>query len=262
MPRVGLGTFPMDDAIVENIVAQAIEAGYRSIDTAENYRNEGGVGRGIRASGIDRKELFVTTKFNAEWHSVDGVGQAAARSMQLLGLDYLDQLLIHWPNPQNDRYVEAWRGLLALRDEGLVRSIGVSNFKVAHLQRLLDETGELPEVNQIQLNPYVQRPDQVEFGRQHDIVTVSWSPIGKGRELLSDPAVKSVADELGRSPAQVVLRWHLQQGFVVIPKTSNPARLPENIALFDFELNDSQMAALSALDDGSADRADSDAFGH
>lgn len=262
MPLVGLGTYPMDDAVTEDIVARAIGHGYRAVDTAENYRNEAGVGRGLRASGVDRAELFVTSKFNAEWHSVDGVAQATARSLNLLGLDYLDQLLIHWPNPQQDRFVDAWRGLQAVRDEGLVRSIGVSNFKVSHLQRLIDETGEAPAVNQIQLNPYVQRPDQVEFGREHGIVTVAWSPIGKGRELLGESAVTEVAAAVGRTPAQVVLRWHLQQGHVVIPKTSNPARLPENLAVFDFELSQEQMAALTALDQGGEGKADSDTFGH
>ncbi len=262
MPRIGLGTYPMDDATSEVIVARALELGYRSVDTAENYRNEAGVGRGLRASGIDRSEVFVTTKFNAEWHGEDLVAQAAAQSLKLLGLDYLDLLLIHWPNPAQDRYVDAWKGLIKLREQGLVRSIGVSNFKVSHLQRLLDETGVAPDVNQIQLNPFIQRPDQTEFGRQHGIVSVAWSPIGKKTDLLSQPAIVSVAESVGRTPAQVVLRWHLQKGHLAIPKTSNPERLAENLDVYSFELSAAQMAEIDALDNGGQDAADSDTFGH
>src|SRR5690554_2712320 len=164
MPRIGLGTYPMDDSVAESIVTQALQLGYRSVDTAENYRNEAGVGRGIRNSGVDRSEVFVTSKFNREWHEQERVAQACANSLQLMGLDYLDLLLIHWPNPDQDLYVDAWRGLIQLREEGRVRPIGVSDFKVSHLQRLLDETGVVPDVNQIQLNTYIQRQDQVELG--------------------------------------------------------------------------------------------------
>lgn len=262
MPRIGLGTYPMDDAIAESIVAQALQAGYRSVDTAENYRNEAGVGRGIAASGVDRSEVFVTSKFNREWHARDLVEKACLSSLELLGLEYLDLLLIHWPNPDQDLYVDAWRGLIDLREKGLVRAIGVSNFKVSHLKRLLDETGVAPDVNQIQLNPYIQRHDQVEFGQEHGIHSVAWSPIGKKTELLQDPAVKAAAAATGRTPAQVVLRWHLQKGHLAIPKTSNPARLKENLDVFDFELSAEQMDSLDALDRHGQDAADSDSFGH
>lgn len=262
MPRIGLGTYPMDDAVAETIVAQALEVGYRSVDTAENYRNEAGVGRGISASGVSRGEVFVTSKFNAEWHGEELVGQAATRSLKLLNLDYLDLFLIHWPNPDRDRYVDAWRGLIKLREEGLIRAIGVSNFKVAHLQRLLDETGVAPDVNQIQLNPFIQRPDQTSFGQQHGIASVAWSPIGKNSDLLTRPAISGAARELDRTPAQIVLRWHLQKGHLAIPKTSNPQRLAENLDVYGFELSDAQMAAIDALDTGGVDAADSDTFGH
>lgn len=262
MPRIGLGTSPMDDSITENIVTEALQVGYRAVDTAENYRNEAGVGRGIRASGVDREEVFVTSKFNAEWHGEDLVAKAAARSLELMQLDYLDLFLIHWPNPDQDRYVDAWRGLIRLREEGLVRAIGVSNFKVTHLQRLIDETGVTPDVNQIELNPYTQRPDQTAFGAEHGIAQTAWSPLGRQSDLLTERAITQVAGEVGRSPAQVVLRWHLQKNHLAIPKTSNPLRLAENLDVFGFTLTAEQMAHVDSLDNGGEGAADSDAFGH
>ncbi len=259
---LGLGTYPMNDAEAERIVAEALEVGYRLIDTAENYRNETGVGRGLRAGGIDRSELFVTTKFNAEWHGEDLVARAFEASARRLGVEYIDLLLIHWPNPAQGRYVDAWRGLIALREQGLVRSIGVSNFKPAHLQRLLDETGVAPDVNQIELNPLVSRAELREFGQRHGIVTEAWAPIGKGRELLQVPAIVRIAERVGRTPAQVVLRWHVQLGNVAIPKTGNPERLRENLDLFGFELTEDDMRAIDALDRGEGAAVDSDRFGH
>ena len=262
MPRIGLGTWPMDDATAENIVSQAIKAGYRSVDTAENYRNESGVGRGIAAGGVDRSELFVTTKFNREWHGRDLVGKALSNSLELLGLDYLDLLLIHWPNPDQGTYVDAWKGMIELREQGLVKAIGVSNFKVSHLERLIAETGVAPDVDQIQLNPYIQRQDQVDFCLANGIHPVAWAPLGKKTELLGEEAVTSAAAATGRTPAQVVLRWHLQKGHLAIPKTSNPGRLAENLDVFGFELSGEQMAALDALDQNGEGAADSDTFGH
>ena len=262
MPLVGLGTSPMDDATTERVVQEALELGYRLLDTAENYRNEEGVGRGLRASGVNREDVFVTTKFNVEWHGRDLARQACLNSLERLGLDYLDQLLIHWPNPGVDNYVDAWRGLLQLREEGIVRSVGVSNFKVSHLLRLQDETGELPEVNQIQLSPYIQRKEQTAFGKEEGVVSVAWSPIGKGGDLLQEPAVNRIADDLERTPAQVVLRWHLEHGHVVIPKTSRRERLSENLDLFGFQLGPDHLAELDALDQGDTGAADSDEFGH
>lgn len=262
IPVLGLGTYPLTDREAERVVAEALEVGYRLVDTAENYRNEEGVGRGLRASGVDRAELFVTTKFNAEWHGEELVARAFEGSARRLGVEYVDLLLIHWPNPAQDRYVSAWRGLIALREAGLVRAIGVSNFKPAHLQRLLDETGVAPDVNQIELNPRVSRAELREFGARHGIVTEAWSPIGKGGELLEEPAITGIAERLGRTPAQVVLRWHVQLGNVAIPKTANRERLRENLDVFDFELTDADMRALSDLDRGEASAVDSDEFGH
>lgn len=262
IPVIGLGTYPLTNDESERIVAHALEVGYRLVDTAENYRNEEGVGRGLRAAGVDRSELFITTKFNAKWHGEDLVARAFEGSAKRLGVDYIDLLLIHWPNPDQDRYVDAWRGLIALSEQGLVRAIGVSNFKPAHLQRLLDETGVAPDVNQIQLNPLVSRPEHRAFGASHGVVTESWSPIGKGGELLKHPAVTTIAERLGRTPAQVVLRWHVQLGLVAIPKTGNLERLQQNLDVFSFELTDPDMSALNALDRGEGEAVDSDEFGH
>lgn len=262
IPVLGLGTYPLTDDEAERVVAQALEFGYRLVDTAENYRNEVGVGRGLRAGGVDRAELFVTTKFNAEWHGEELVARAFEASARRLGVDYVDLLLIHWPNPAQDRYVDAWRGMIALREAGLVRAIGVSNFKPTHLQRLLDETGVAPDVNQIELNPFVSRAELRAFGARHGIVTEAWSPIGKGGELLREPAVVGIAKRLGRTPAQVVLRWHVQLGNVAIPKTDSRERLRENLDVFGFELTEADMRALAALDRGEASAVDSDVFGH
>lgn len=261
IPVLGLGTWPLNDDEAATAVEQAINAGYRLIDTAENYGNEAGVGEGIRRSGIDRDQIFLTTKFNKKWHSVDGVRQAFEQSAARLGVDYIDLLLVHWPNPGQDRYVEAVKGLAALREEGLIRAIGVSNFKPHHLQRLLD-AGQVPDVNQIQLDPRHTRAESRDFHARHGIVTESWSPIGQGGNLLQDPAVDKLADKYGMTPAQIVLRWHLQLGLVAIPKSANPLRIKQNINLFGFELTDDEMRSLNLLDTGEADIADSDSFGH
>ena len=260
MPRLGLGTSPMNNADAERAVSVALELGYRLVDTAENYRNEVGVGRALR--GVPRDEVFLTSKFNKRWHSVEGPRVAFEASAEKLGVEYLDLLLIHWPNPQQDRYVDAWRGLIALREAGLVRAIGTSNFKPAHLQRLIDETGEAPEVNQVQLSPVWAKAAEREFHAAHGIVTEAWSPLGKGTELLSHPTVQDVAKAHGRSPGQVILRWETQQGVVPIPKSSDRGRLEDNLAVFDFDLTDAELATLSALDDTAKSAADSDRAGH
>jgi 2,5-diketo-D-gluconate reductase A len=260
MPRVGLGTSPMNDADAERAVNLALELGYRLVDTAEDYRNEVGVGRALR--GVPRNEVFVTSKFNARWHSVEGPRVAFEASAEKLGMEYLDLLLIHWPNPRQDRYVEAWRGLIALREAGLVRAIGTSNFKPAHLQRLIDETGEAPEVNQVQLSPVWAKAAEREFHAAHGIVTEAWSPLGKGTELLSHPAVQEIAKAHERTPGQVVLRWETQHDVVPIPKSSDRSRLEDNLAVFDFDLTDAELAALSALDGTAKPAADSDRAGH
>ncbi|MHA7240363.1 aldo/keto reductase [Arthrobacter sp. TMS1-12-1] len=261
LPLLGLGTWPLDDAEAADTVALALDAGYRLVDTAENYRNESGVGEGIRRSGVPREELFVTTKFNREHHSRDGVRRAFETSADLLGLEYIDLLLVHWPNPGQGRHVEAVEGIAALMEQGLVRAVGTSNYKPAHLQQVID-AGIVPDVNQIQLDP--RRPRIVEraFHNEHGIVTESWSPLGQGGGLLDEPAVTAIAEAHGRTPAQVVLRWHVQQGMVAIPKSSNPQRLAQNLDIFDFELSGAELAAVYALDSGRADVVDSDEFGH
>lgn len=263
VPAVGLGTWPMDDATAERVVPLAVELGYRLFDTAENYQNERGVGAGLRAAGVPRDHLFVTTKFNARWHGRDLARQALEASLDRLGVDYVDLLLIHWPNPGQDRYVEAWQGVLDLRAAGRVRAAGVSNFTPAHLERLLAETGELPELNQIQLSPAAVRAAPVAYHAAHGIVTQSWSPLGRGdRGLLGSEPVVRAAQRLGRTPGQIVLRWHVQQGFSAVPKSSDPERLAQNLDLFDFTLTDDEMAALSDLDRGDADVVDPLEFGH
>jgi len=263
MPRLGLGTASLDDAETERAVATAIEAGYRLIDTAENYQNEVGVGHGLKASGIARADVFVTTKFNKRWHGVDLAQQAFEASAARLGVDYVDLLLIHWPNPAQNRYVEAWQGLLRLFEQGRVRAIGTSNFKPAHLDRLLAETGELPDVNQIQVNPDVARSVPRAYHADNGIVTIAWSPLGGSRtDPLTRPTVTEIAERHGRSPAQIVLRWHIQLGLVPVPRSSNRERLVQNIDIFDFSLTADEMQALSALDRGESTAADSDTQGH
>jgi 2,5-diketo-D-gluconate reductase A len=262
MPALGLGTSPMDDEETAATVAAALRTGYRLVDTAENYRNERGVGRGIRASGVDRDEVFVTTKFNERWHGFEEAQQAFANSAERLGLDHIDLLLIHWPNPKKDRYVDAWRGLVKLLEDGKVRAIGVSNFKPAHIDRLLEETGVAPHVNQIQLDPRIPRADQRSYHEAHGIVTESWSPLGQGGDLLAEPTITGIARRRSKTPAQIVLRWHVQLGLIPIPKTSKPQRLTENIDVFDFELSSDEMADMAALDRHGEGAVDSDRFGH
>lgn len=261
MPQLGLGTWPMNDAEAAAAVAQAIRIGYRLIDTAENYENERGVGEGVRNSGVAREQIFVTTKFNRKWHSVDGARQACEASLERLGLDYIDLLLVHWPNPDQDRYVEAYQGLVRLLDAGVVRAIGTSNFKPAHLQRLFD-LGLVPAVNQIQLDPYHRRDELVALHKEKGIVTESWRPLGCGNAMLSDPAVTAIAEAHGRTPAQVLLRWQVQQGFVTCPKSADPARQAQNLDIFDFALSAEQMAALDGLDRPDPEMLDADSFGH
>jgi 2,5-diketo-D-gluconate reductase A len=262
IPQLGIGTSPMNDKDTERAVSAALELGYRLIDTAENYRNEVGVGRAIAASGVPRDEIFVTTKFNKRWHSVEGAREAFEASSHRLGIDVIDLFLIHWPNPDQDRYVNAWRGMIKLYEDGLVRSIGTSNFKPSHLQRIIDETGVVADVNQIELNPEIARKEVRAFHAEHGIVTESWSPLGRGAALFALEPVAKAAAAHDRSPAQIVLRWHVQNGLVAIPKSSNRDRLAENLAVFDFELTADEMAAIEALDRGESAARDSDAFGH
>jgi 2,5-diketo-D-gluconate reductase A len=263
IPVLGLGTSPLQGAESATQVRTALEAGYRLIDTAENYRNEDAVGQAIRDSGIDRSEVFITTKFNRRWHSVDGVRQAYQASLERLGVDYIDLLLVHWPNPDQDRYVDALRGLQSILDSDGLRAIGTSNFKPSHLTRVLDETGITPDVNQIQLSPYSTRSASRAYHAAHAIVTESYSPLGaSGDELRNDPAITGIAKEHGKSATQVVLRWHIQLGLVAIPRSGNPGRIAENIDIFDFELTEQEMSTISGLDRGESVVADSDVVGH
>jgi 2,5-diketo-D-gluconate reductase A len=263
MPLLGLGTWPMDDTEAERVIAEAIGLGYRLVDTAENYRNERGVGLGLKASGVAREDLFVTSKFNREWHGVDLAADAADRRLDLLGLDYLDLLLIHWPNPQHGKYTEAWQGLARLLESGRVKAIGTSNFKPAHLDRVIDATGVVPDVNQIQLSPYTTRAEARAYHADKGIVTQSWSPIGgEGGEVRKDPVVTALAEKYGRTPVQIVLRWHLELGLAVAVKSANTERLEQNLDVFGFALEAADVAALTALDRGEGAAADSDKFGH
>ncbi|WP_433874437.1 aldo/keto reductase [Sinomonas atrocyanea] len=262
IPQIGLGTWPLDDAQAADVVAKALELGYRHIDTAENYGNEAGVGEGLRRSGLPREDVFITTKFNREWHSVEGVHTAWENAVRRLGVEYLDLFLIHWPNPAQDRYLAAWEGLLKLRAEGKVRSIGVSNFFPAHSARLIDATGVAPDVDQLQISPYWVKHDMRAFNLGHSTVTESYTPIGRGKDLLAEPAVIAAADAHGVTPGQAVLRWHTQQGLVAIPKSSHPERLAQNLDVFGFDLTPEEIAAFNALDGTGPEAADPESFGH
>ncbi|MFG2283552.1 aldo/keto reductase [Streptomyces asoensis] len=245
LPAVGLGTWPMDDAEAERAVAEALGLGYRLVDTATNYRNETGVGRGVARSGVAREEIVVTTKLPGRHHGYDETLASFEESRRRLGLDYVDLYLIHWPLPRVDRFVDSWRAMIKLCEDGLVRSIGVSNFTAAHIERLEKETGVLPCVNQIELHPLFPQDELRAFHEAKGIRTESWSPLGRGSALLEDPVVVSVAESLGVTPGQVVLRWHVQLGAVPIPKSSSAERQRANLDLFGFELGPAQLAAIA-----------------
>jgi 2,5-diketo-D-gluconate reductase A len=247
MPQLGFGVFLVPaDEVVEPVRA-ALDAGYRLIDTAKLYGNEEGVGRAIRESGLPRDDVFVTTKVWNSDHGYDTTLRAFDESRKLLGLDVVDLYLIHWPTPKRNLFVETWKALETLYADGRVRAIGVSNFNVPHLQRLLDETTVVPAVNQIELHPGFPQEELRAFHAQHGVVTESWSPLGRGHGLLDNPAVTSIAATHDRTPAQVVLRWHLQLGCAVIPKSTHAERIAENFDVFDLELTDAEMATLSAI---------------
>ena len=263
IPQLGLGTWPLDDDQVAAAVVRAVEAGYRHIDTAVKYGNERGVGNGIRATGLDRGELFVTTKLDGEFQGQDRAVAGLEGSLKRLGLDYVDLLLIHWPLPGRDQYVSTWQTFERLQAEGKVRSIGVSNFKPAHLERLMAETDVVPAVNQIQLSPAITRTAEREFHAKHGIVTESYSPLGgSGAGLLGAPILAKLAEKHGKTPGQLVLRWHIQNGLVTIPKTASPERMTENLDVFDFALDPHDLAELSVLDEGPGAGNDSDRTGH
>ena len=251
IPQLGFGVFKVDPAETERIVTEALEVGYRHIDTAAIYGNEEGVGRAIAASGIPRDELFITTKQWIDRQSDDEAPRAIAESLEKLGLDYVDLYLIHWPAPANDQYVGSWKALTGFRDEGLTRSIGVSNFLVPHLQRLIDETGVVPAVDQIELHPAYQQREVTDFAREAGIHIEAWGPLGQGKyDLFDEEPIAAAASAHGVSPAQVVIRWHLQMGNIVFPKSSSRARMTENFDVLGFQLSDDDMTAITALERG------------
>jgi 2,5-diketo-D-gluconate reductase A len=250
MPQLGFGVWQVPDDEAASAVSTALEAGYRSIDTAAVYENERGTGRGLAASGVPRDELFVTTKlWNAD-QGHDSTLRAFDASLDRLGLDYVDLYLIHWPVPEADRYVDTWKAFEKIHSEGRAKAVGVSNFNPSHLRRLLEETGTVPAVNQIELHPHLQQGVPRAFHADHGIATEAWSPLGQGKELLDEPKLRAVAEKYGKTPAQVVLRWHLQTGNVVIPKSVTPSRIRENIDVFDFELDAGDMDEIAGLDTG------------
>lgn len=249
IPQLGFGVFKVDPKRTERIVTDALEIGYRHIDTARIYGNEEGVGRALAASGISREQLYVTTKLWNDDQGTQSAFDAFDRSLERLGLDYLDLYLIHWPTPQNDRYVETWKALERLRESGRVRSIGVSNFLAHHLERLLDETDVVPAVDQIELHPAHQQPETAAFAEEHAIAIEAWGPLGQGKYPLFElPEIAGPAAAHGRTPAQVVIRWHLQRGHIVFPKSNRRERMAENFDVFDFQLDDAEMAAITGLE--------------
>ena len=251
IPQLGFGVYQIDPAQTADAVRQAFEVGYRHIDTAEMYRNEAGVGEAVRTSGLDRSEVFITSKLNNGFHEPDAARTAFDGTLAALGLDYVDLFLIHWPLPTlyGGDFVSTWKTLEEFYRDGRARSIGVSNFQVHHLRRLAQETDVVPAVNQIEVHPYLLNDEVRAYGAEHRIATEAWSPIAQGG-VLQDPAITAIADRLGKSPAQVVLRWHVQRGDIIFPKSTTPSRIRENFEIFDFELSEADMAAISALDRG------------
>lgn len=248
IPQLGLGVWQVPVEEAPRVVADGIKAGYRSIDTAEGYQNEEGVGEAIARSDVPREELFITTKLRNSAHARDAALKAFDESMAKLGIEQLDLFLIHWPRPAQNKYVEAWKVLVELQQAGRIRSIGVSNFTPEHLERIIGETGVTPAVNQIELHPAFQQRDQRAVMAKHDIKIESWSPLGSGRAL-NDPAIAAIGKKYGKTVAQTIIRWHLQEGLIVIPKSMRKERIEENAAVFDFELSAEDIAAIAALDD-------------
>jgi 2,5-diketo-D-gluconate reductase A len=254
--QLGFGVFQVDPEDTARTVSEALRVGYRHIDTAEMYRNEAGVGEAIRASGCDRSEVFVTSKLSNAWHRPDDARRAFFRTLTELGMDYVDLFLIHWPLPTlyGGDFVSTWKVLEEFHADGLARSIGVSNFQVEHLERLAAAGCDVvPAVNQIEQHPLFANERVRAYGAEHGIATEAWSPLAQGK-VLDHPAITAIADEIGRTPAQVVLRWHIQRGNIVIPKSTTPARIEENFELFDFQLERDAVARIDALDQGERGR--------
>lgn len=261
IPMIGLGTWPLVGEEAADAVARGIANGYRHVDTAEKYGNEDAVGAGIRGSGVDRGALWVTSKLSVSGHSRTAARDAYGQALERLGLEYLDLFLVHWPNPQLDRYVETCAGLQDLVDEGLLRSWGVSNFKPAHLDAVV-RAGLKPALNQIQVDPHHLQRSLLAHNESLGIATAAYSPLGRAGDFLSHPAIVEPAAAYGKTPAQVVLRWHLDSGRVAVPKSASDDRQLENLDVFDFSLTASERAAIDALDTGSGPRLDADSYGH
>lgn len=256
IPQLGLGVWQVDPGITARVVGDAIDAGYRAIDTAEGYDNEAGVGEAIRNASVPRDQLFITSKLRNGGHARDLALKSFDETMKALGLERLDLFLIHWPVPGQDKYVEAWKTLVELQRQGRIASIGVSNFNQDHLERIIGETGVVPVVNQIELHPYFTQADKRGYLKEKGIHVECYSPLGSGA-VLKDETIKSIGAKYGKSIAQTIIRWHLQQGDIVIPKTTHAERMKENLDVFDFELSASDMQAIAGLDKGEAGRTGS-----
>jgi 2,5-diketo-D-gluconate reductase A len=260
IPQFGFGVFQVPPQETAETVRAAFDAGYRHIDTAQMYGNEEGVGRALAESGLPRDEVFVTTKLTNDGHGYDAAIRRLDESLQRLGTDHVDLYLIHWPRPRDDRYVETWRAFEKALAEGKTRSIGVSNFTVAHLERLAKETETVPAVNQVELHPRFAQTDLRAYHAEHGIATEAWSPIGQGKGLLDAPEFADIAEAHGKSPAQVVLRWHIQLGNIIFPKSVTPERIRENFAIFDFELSDDEMNTINNMEKAERLGPDPDEF--
>lgn len=260
MPIIGSGTWPLLGNECTRTVTTAIEQGFRLIDTAAKYSNEQAVGKGIKQSKVAREELFITSKLRGSAHGYQNTIKAFQQTLRDLQLEYLDLYLIHWPLPSKDLYVETWKAIATLYNQGLIRAIGVSNFKIAHLGRIIDETGVIPAVDQIQLSPYLPQEETRLWLAKYNIVCQAWSPLGRGTDLLNTSVITKIAAKHNKTPAQVVLRWHIQLGNSIIPKSSNPKRIQENLNLFDFELDKEDMVLISTLDRHIKPKQDPDTY--
>lgn len=248
LPQIGFGTYKLNGALGVNVINSALNCGYRLIDTAFNYENEGTVGEAIRRSGIAREQIIISSKLPGRHHHYEEALTTIQESLYRAGLDYYDLYLIHWPNPKENLYVEAWQALITAQKLGLVREIGVSNFLPAHINRLISETGVKPAVNQIELHPYFSEPALRVFDQQNKILTWAWSPLGRASSVLNDPIITGIADDVQRSIGQVILRWEIQLGVLPIPKSTHTSRQIENLNIFDFQLSDEQMQTITNLD--------------
>jgi 2,5-diketo-D-gluconate reductase A len=249
IPQLGFGLWQVPEDTTGQTVAQALQLGYRLLDGAAIYGNEVGQGEGLRASGLPRDDVFVTTKVWNDNQGFDSTLRAIGASLERLGLDAVDLCLIHWPCPNKGLYVETWKAFIRAKEEGKLRSIGVSNFAPAHLERIIGETGVTPVLNQIELHPRSQQAELRAFHAEHAIITQSWTPLGKSKSF-DDPVIVAIGERLNKSPAQIILRWHVQLGCSVIPRSTNPERMAQNLALFDFELTADDMTAIAGLDAG------------